>query len=122
MQIRQRGLVVTLVATTGFAGSGCSQDLRGVPNVNGWLDLSWWWLSLTLLWTMLALGFLTASQHFFEKRFPWLLSASFAGGLAIAAFYNLIVTAATPAAPIAGFIILIAIVLFARDTVDRLRR
>jgi hypothetical protein len=93
-----------------------------VPNVNGWLDLSWWWLSLTLLWTMLALGFLTASQHFFEKRFPWLLSASFAGGLAIAAFYNLIVTAATPAAPIAGFIILIAIVLFARDTVDRLRR
>jgi hypothetical protein len=72
---------------------------------------------------LLALAFVEASQHFFEKRFPWLLSASFATGLAIVAFYNLIATAATPAAPIAGFIILIAIVVFARGAArKRLRR
>jgi hypothetical protein len=92
-------------------------------NVNGWFDVSWWWLSQTLLLTLLALGCLAAAQHFLDRQFAWLLSASVAGGLAIAAFYNLIATAATPAAPAVGFIILIVIMLFARGVVrKRLRR
>jgi len=88
-------------------------------NVNGWFDVSWWWLSQTLLLTLLALGFLAAAQHFFDRQFAWLLSASFAGGLAIADFYNLIATAATPAAAAVGFIILIVIMLFARSAVRK---
>ena len=92
-------------------------------NVNGWFDVSWWWLSQTLLLTLLALGFLAAAQHFVDKRIAWLLSASIAGGLAIASFYNLIATAATPVVPAVGFIILIAILLFAsRAARKHLRR
>ena len=36
-------------------------------------------------------------RHVYGNPFPWLLFASVAGGLAIAAFYNLVATAATPA-------------------------
>jgi len=73
---------------------------------------AWRWLVEMLLLALLALAFFVAARRSDDQRFAWLLSASVAAGLAIAAFYNLILATATPALPVAGVATFVAITLF----------
>jgi hypothetical protein len=84
----------------------------GLIEVIAGLGAAWRWLAQTLLLALLALGMVVAAQRSDDRRFAWLLSGGVAVGLAIAAFYNLIVALAAPALPVAGAAIFIAIVLF----------
>lgn len=69
------------------------------------------WLLQALLMTLLAAGFFVAAQRSADKRFAWLLSSSVAAGFAIAASCNLIGATTTPAVPVAGVVIFIAVML-----------
>lgn len=55
----------------------------------------WRHLVEALLLGLLALAFLAAASRSCLRRFPWLLSASAASGLAIAAGYSFVSTAST---------------------------
>jgi hypothetical protein len=83
------------------------------------LGAPWAWLVQTLVLALLALGFFVAARRSHDHRVGWLLSSSVATGLAIAAFYSLVDTAAIPALPVAGLLVGIAIVLFVVHGVSR---
>jgi xanthosine utilization system XapX-like protein len=83
------------------------------------LGAPWAWLVQTLVLALLAVGFFVAAQRSHDHRVGWLLSSSVAAGLAVAAFYSLVDSAATPALPVAGLLVGIAIVLFVAHGVSR---
>jgi hypothetical protein len=83
----------------------------------------WAGMVQTLLLALLAVGFLVAAQHSADHRLGWLLSGAVAVGLAIAAFSSAIDAAATPALPLAGAVVCLAIaVIVARGIQQRLQR
>jgi peptidoglycan/LPS O-acetylase OafA/YrhL len=75
------------------------------------LGAPWAWLVQTVVLALLALGFFVAARRSNDHRLGWMLSGSVAAGLAVTAFSNL--TDATPALPLAGVLVCIAIALFA---------
>ena len=60
---------------------------------------------------LLAVGLSGVARRSSEMSFGWLLSGSVAAGLAIAATYNLIQAAVTPALPATGAVIVAAVIL-----------
>jgi FtsH-binding integral membrane protein len=77
------------------------------------IQLPWAWLVTMLMLAALAVGFFVGARRAGEQRVGWLLSGSVAVGLAISALYNFVDAAVTPGIPAAGFVVCIAIVLFA---------
>jgi hypothetical protein len=69
------------------------------------------WLVQALLMALLAVGLSGVARRSSEMSFGWLLSGSVAAGLAIAATYNLIQAAVTPALPATGAVIVAAVIL-----------
>jgi CHASE2 domain-containing sensor protein len=87
--------------------------VRGLIDVVDGLDVPWRSLVETLLLALLAFGLFMAAQRSYDQRIGWLMAGSIAAGLAIGAFYNFINAGAIPLTPAAGFVVLIAILLFA---------
>jgi FtsH-binding integral membrane protein len=78
------------------------------------------WLVQASLLALLALAFFIAARRSPAMRFAWLLSGSVATGLAVAASYNLVQVAVTPAIPAVGAVMFAAIALLVVHT-DRRR-
>jgi peptidoglycan/LPS O-acetylase OafA/YrhL len=81
----------------------------------------WARLVETLLLAILALGFFAAARRCHEHRGGWLLSGAAAGGLAIAAGYEVIAPALAPAMPAAAFAVCVVLVLLITAGVARRR-
>jgi hypothetical protein len=99
-------------ATSARAGLTVALGAYGLVDVVEDLGAPWTWLVQTLVLALLALGFVVAAQRSPDHRPGWLLSGAVAVGLAITAFYKVIDAAATPALPLAGLLVCIAILVF----------
>jgi hypothetical protein len=92
---------------------------RGLIDVVDGLARPWDRLVVTLLLALLTLGFLAGARRSGDRRLSWLLSAAIAAGLSIAAFYDLMATAA----PATCFMVLVTLALLvARGARGRARR
>jgi hypothetical protein len=98
----------TAAPSAGWAGGGAQSatikaivmlalGLRGLVEIIDGLGGPWRHLVEALLLALLALAFFAAAVRSGARRFGWLLSASVAVGLAIAAGYNFVSTADTAA-------------------------
>jgi peptidoglycan/LPS O-acetylase OafA/YrhL len=94
---------------------------RGVGEAVDAIGDPWARLVETLLLAILALGFFAAARRCHEHRGGWLLSGAAAGGLAIAAGYEVIAPALAPAMPAAAFAVCVVLVLLITAGVARRR-
>jgi hypothetical protein len=85
--------------------------VRGLVVVFDGLEQPWDRLVEALVLALLALAFSAAAARSCALRFGWLLSASTATGLAIAAAYGFVVTAGTAAVAATGVILLLGILV-----------
>lgn len=112
----------TAAASARWAGGGAQHAtiktivmlalaVRGLVGIIDDLGGPWRHLVETLLLGLLALAFVAAAARSCVRRFPWLLSASAASGLAIAASYSFVSTASTAEVVETGAVVLLGILL-----------
>jgi hypothetical protein len=90
---------------------------RGIIEIINDVGASW----RKLLIPVLALAFLDARARSCDRRFAWLLSASVATGLAIAAGYSFVRTSGTAQLTPTGVVLLLAILLVSANRSIRAR-
>jgi hypothetical protein len=86
-------------------------SVRGLIEVIDALGPPWGHLAETLILGLLALAFSAAAARSCALRFGWLLSATTAAGLAIAAAYAFVVTAGPAAVAGIGAVVLLGILV-----------
>lgn len=85
--------------------------IRGLVEIIDGVGDPWRHLVEALLLALLALAFFAAAVRSCVRRLAWLLSASVAAGLAIAAGYSFVNTASTAAVAETGAVVLLGILL-----------